>query len=288
MSFRSIEGSETLWWRGESYKMLFSSLLTLHSRHSALPRCPESILATGSASHFDSFLYLRIRKTFMRRTHQHSFTRFPQSPLVSSRFKEHLSIAIPPLDSDLFHERSYIFPESPTGCGIPSGGLIFSHRSSPCTRSLDLENSSTGDSNSSPQRLVQHSVRDRLARLFPVLRLSRTRNGDTPVKRPVWRHGQGPVHCDCRVQPSAQTRRQVWHRRALHSARHLSALPVQQCGRPRRRLVYSVAGTATSAFDHFACACESASEHNYTLDQYSTVHHAVYPQCTRQSNKVPV
>ena len=112
VSFRRIEGSETLWWRGESYKMFFSSLLTLHSRHSALPRCPESILATGSASHFDSFLYLRIRKTFMRRTHQHSFTRFPQSPLVSSRFKEHLSIAVPPLDSDHFHERSYIFPES--------------------------------------------------------------------------------------------------------------------------------------------------------------------------------
>jgi len=134
-----------------------------------------SILATGSASHFDSFIYLRIRKTFMRRTHQHSFTHFSQSPLVSSRFKEHLSIAVPPLDSDLFHERSYIFPGSPIGCAIPSGGLIFSHRSSSCTRSLDLENSSTGDSNSSPQRLVQPSVRDRLARLFPVLRLSRTR-----------------------------------------------------------------------------------------------------------------
>jgi len=130
-------------------------------------------------------------------------------------FKEYLSIAVPPLDSDLFHERSY--PHSPTERGFPSGGLIFSHRSSPFSRSLDLEKGSTGDPGSSPQQLVQPSVRDRLVRLFPVLRLSRTRNDDTPVKRPVWRHGQGHVHCDCRVQPSVQTRRQVWYCRALHS-----------------------------------------------------------------------
>lgn len=101
--------------------------------------------------------------------------------------------------------------------GFPSGGLIFSHRSSPRSRSLDLEKGSTSDSNSSPQQLVQPSVRDCLAPLFPVLRLSRTRNDDNSVERPVWRHGQGPAHYDGRVQPSAQTRRPVWYCRALHS-----------------------------------------------------------------------
>jgi len=137
----------------------------------------------------------------MSRTHQ-----WPLTPSVSSqgfapsssKFKEHLSIAVPPPNPAF--ERSRFSPDSPTTHAFPLGQPIFHTSTSPRSRRFDPEKGHASDSiPSSHSQNSQPSLRDRLARLFVVLRVSR-RNDSSAVKRvappivvappsevPVWR-----------------------------------------------------------------------------------------------------
>jgi hypothetical protein len=132
----------------------------------------------------------------MSRTHQ-----WPPSPSVSSqgfapsssKFKEHLSISVPPPNPAF--ERSRFSADSPSEHAFRLGRHIF-HRTSPRSRRFDPEKGHASDSIPSSQS-SQPSLRDRLARLFVSLRVGR--RNDSSVQRvapivvappsdvPVWR-----------------------------------------------------------------------------------------------------
>jgi hypothetical protein len=128
----------------------------------------------------------------MSRAHQ-----WPQTPSVSSqaqgfapsssKFKEHLSIAVPPPHPAF--ERSRFSPDSPTEHAFPLGQHIF-HRTSPRSRRFDPEKGHASGSTQSSQP----SFRDRLARLLVILRGSRRNDSSVasivvapPSDVPVWR-----------------------------------------------------------------------------------------------------
>ena len=135
----------------------------------------------------------------MSRTHQ-----WPPMPSVSSqafapsssKFKEHLSIAVPPPPPNPSFEHSRFSPDSPpSDYAFPPGRHIF-HRTSPRSRQFDPEKGPASNAISSSQS-SQPSLRDRLARLLVLLRVSR--RNDPSVQRvvpivvappsdvPVWR-----------------------------------------------------------------------------------------------------
>src|SRR6266850_3159465 len=182
----------------------------------------------------------------MSRTHQRSFTNSSQDTVVSSsRFKDPLSVTVlpPDADSDPPLERSRFSPDSPTKRTFSFGRPIFSHKSSPRSRPLDLEKGSAGvsgssSSSSSPQR-AHPTIGDRFTRLFADLRAGRRRDDPSvqpagPVvvaqkssELPTWRpfdvRKPGVIaHCNCHRPP--QTRRQKWYRRALLTALVVSLL----------------------------------------------------------------
>jgi hypothetical protein len=168
----------------------------------------------------------------MSRTHQHSFSYSSQSTLTSSRFVEHPSIGVLPPQPDPVFERSRFSPDSPTERRFSFGRPVFSHKSSQRPRPLDIEKGSGDDSTAGAQQAAQPSFRERFARLFVVLHLSRTRDDDPSVRRaapvapssnlPAWRpldvRKQETVQCNCHSASAPQTRRQVWCRRAKRSA----------------------------------------------------------------------
>lgn len=168
----------------------------------------------------------------MSRTHQHSFSSSSQTTLTSSRFKEHPSIGVVPPEPDPVFERSRFSPDSPTERRFSFSRPVFSYKSSQRSRPLDLEKGSAGNSTAGSQPGAQPSFIERFARLFVVLRLSRTRDDDPSVQRaapvapssnlPAWRpldvRKQETVQCNCHSQPAPQTRRQVWYRQAKRSA----------------------------------------------------------------------
>jgi hypothetical protein len=200
------------------------------SSHSRLPARTHTSAIT---SRLDSFNDPRVRKSFMSRTHQPSFSYSSQSTLASSRTKEHPSIGVPPPEPDPSFERSRFSPDSPTERRFSFGRPIFSYKSSPRKRPLDPEKGSAGNSTANSPQDAQPSFRERFARLFVILRPSRTRDDDPSVQRaapivasssdlPAWRpldvRKQGAIQCDCHFQSAPQTRRQKWYRRAQRSA----------------------------------------------------------------------
>jgi hypothetical protein len=172
----------------------------------------------------------------MNRTHQRSFTNSSQDTVVSSsRFKDPLSVTVLPPDADSDHplERSRFSPDSPTQRTFTFGRPIFSHKSSPRSRPLDLEKGSSGGSGSSSgSSSPQPTIRDRFARLLADFRAGRRRDdpsvrpaapvvtqksSELSTERPLDVRKAGVIaHCNCR-RPS-QTRRQKWYRRALLTA----------------------------------------------------------------------
>lgn len=171
----------------------------------------------------------------MNKTHQRSFTNSSQDTVVSSRFKDPLSVTVlpPDADSDPPLERSRFSPDSPTERTFSFGRPIFSHKSSPRSRPLDLEKGPAGSSSSSSPQGAQPTIGDRFARLFADLRVGRRRDdpsarpavpivaaqksSELPTWRPLDVRKPGVIaHCDCHRPP--QTRRQKWYRRALLSA----------------------------------------------------------------------
>ena len=162
---------------------------------------PYLHLSPTNASHFPHLPPYPIRESPMSRTHQWSLTpsiSSQGSAPSSSKFTEHLSIAVPPPNSAF--ERSRFSPDSPTRHAFPLGRHIF-HRSSPRSQRFDPEKGAAIVSIPSSQS-SQPSIRDRLARLFSVLRVSR--RNDSSVQRvapivvappsdvPVWRLGHVP------------------------------------------------------------------------------------------------
>lgn len=135
----------------------------------------------------------------MSRTHQ-----WPPMPSVSSqgiapsssKFKEHLSIAVPPPPPNPTFEHSRFSPDSPpSDHAFPLGRHIF-QRTSPRSRQFDLEKCPASDPISSSQS-SQASIRDRLARLLALLRVNRRNHLSVqrvvpivvapPPDAPVWR-----------------------------------------------------------------------------------------------------
>jgi hypothetical protein len=121
----------------------------------------------------------------MSRIHQWSLT--PSS----SKFKEHLSIAVPPPNPAF--ERSRFSPDSPTDHAFPLGRHIF-HRTSPRSRGFDPEKGPPASDSTPSSQSSQPSLRDRLARLFVILRVSRRNDSSVvpivvarPSEVPVWR-----------------------------------------------------------------------------------------------------
>jgi len=120
----------------------------------------------------------------MSRSHQR-----PHTP-SSSKFKEHLSISVPPPKPSF--ERSRFSPDSPTEHAFPLGWHIF-HRTSPRSPRSDPEKGFASGSSPSLQS-SQSSLKDRFARLFLL-----GRRNDLSVQRvapivvappsevPVWR-----------------------------------------------------------------------------------------------------
>ncbi|KAF8271044.1 hypothetical protein EI94DRAFT_630510 [Lactarius quietus] len=153
----------------------------------------------------------------MSRTHQRSLT--PNSVASSSRFREHLSIAMPPTSQVV--ERSHFSPDSsmaPSERESTLGGSTM--YGLPRTRPLDLERGPAGGSsmqNDSP------SIRDRFTRLFLDLRAS-LRDGNRssapplpdgvalPPKMPEWPplnvRRQAP-QCACHSHQSPSTRKRA-------------------------------------------------------------------------------
>ncbi|KAF8504616.1 hypothetical protein F5888DRAFT_1657170 [Russula emetica] len=133
----------------------------------------------------------------MSRTHQRPLTPSVSSQgsaPSSSKFKEHLSISLPPPNPAF--ERSRFSPDSPTEHAFPLGRHIF-HRTSPRSRRFDAEKGLASDSIPSSQS-SQPSLRDRFARLFVILRVSRRNDSSAqrvvapivvapPSEVPVWR-----------------------------------------------------------------------------------------------------
>ena len=126
---------------------------------------------------------------------------WPQRPAPSSsKSKDPLSIAVPPPPNPASgaFERSRFSPDSPTEHAFPLGRHIF-HRSSPRSRRFDPEKGPASDSVPGSSQSSQPSIRDRLARLFVVLRANRRNASDSSVQRvasivvaprseaPVWR-----------------------------------------------------------------------------------------------------
>jgi hypothetical protein len=124
----------------------------------------------------------------MSRTHQQPSTPSP------SKFKEHLSITVPPPNPAF--ERSRFSADSPTEYSFPLGRHIF-RRTSPRSRGFDPEKGPPASGSILSSHGSQPSLRDRLARLFVILRVSR--RNDSSVQRvapivvappsgaPVWR-----------------------------------------------------------------------------------------------------
>ena len=138
----------------------------------------------------------------------------------SSKFTEHLSIAVPPPNPAF--ERSRFSPDSPTRHAFPHGRHIF-HRTSPRSRRFDPEKGLAIPRSQSSQP----SLRDRLARLFVLFRVSR--RDDSSVQRvvpivvappsevPVWR-------LDHVLEPDTQHARHVHPRPARTRERYSPAL----------------------------------------------------------------
>ena len=161
----------------------------------------------------------------MSGTHQRSLT--PNSVTSSSRFREHLSISMPPPGPAI--ERSHFSPDSSTGPSERDSTLGGStmHESSR-SRPLDPEKGLTSGS-SAPS--TSPSIRDRFTRLFLDLR-DGLRDGSRfaadiaspppdvshPPKMPEWRplnvRKQAP-QCVCHSQPPPPTRIQRLRNRAL-------------------------------------------------------------------------
>ena len=102
----------------------------------------------------------------MSRTHQRSLT--PSSVASSSRFREHLSIAMPPQSQAI--ERSHFSPDSSTAPSERDSTLRGSTYGSSRSRPLDLEKGPVGGS--SMHNASSPSIRDRFTRLFLDLRAS--------------------------------------------------------------------------------------------------------------------
>ena len=131
----------------------------------------------------------------MSRTHQR-----PQTPSSSqgssTKFKEHLSIAVPPPNPTFEHSR--FSPDSPSKQIFHLGRTIFNW-ASPRSQRFDLEKgtASPGHSRSSSAQSSQHSIKDRFARfLFPLREGSRGSDSSgrraVPIvapssEAPVWR-----------------------------------------------------------------------------------------------------
>ncbi|KAH9177484.1 hypothetical protein EDB89DRAFT_1932784 [Lactarius sanguifluus] len=164
----------------------------------------------------------------MSRTHHRSLTPLSQHSVASSsRFREHLSIAMPPPDPAI--ERSHFSPVSFTGPserGSTLGGSTM-HGSSR-SRPLDPEKGLTGHS-SMPS--TSSSIKDRFTRLFLDLRAGlRDGNPSAAVLAPPphdvahipeWRPlnvRKQPPQCVCHSQPPPPTRVQRLRNRALLAA----------------------------------------------------------------------
>ena len=145
----------------------------------------------------------------------------------SSKFKEHLSIAVPPPNPAFEHSR--FSPDSPTEHAFPLGRHIF-RRTSPRSRRFDPEKGPASESIPSSQSL-QPSLRDRLERLLVTLRVSRRH--DSSVQRgatsivvvpqsevPVWKldHVRGSDAQHARYADPQPTRTQERYTPALHFA----------------------------------------------------------------------
>ncbi|KAI0001051.1 hypothetical protein BJV77DRAFT_1155510 [Russula vinacea] len=163
----------------------------------------------------------------MSRTHQR-----PQTPSSSqgssTKFKEHLSIAVPPPNPTFEHSR--FSPDSPSKQIFHLGRTIFNW-ASPRSQRFDLEKgtASPGHSRSNSAQSSQHSIKDRFARFFPLREGSR--GSDSSGQRAV------PI-----VAPSSEA--PVWrldNSAARSCARYLSPLPVHQRDRPQRSFVFRVA-----------------------------------------------
>jgi hypothetical protein len=128
----------------------------------------------------------------MSRTHQRPRTP-PSSQGSPSKFKEHLSIAVPPPNPAF--ERSRFSPDSPPEQIFRA--IFTNNWSSPRSRRFDPEKGNTAsDSSRSSSQGSEPSIRDRFTRLFLSLRGSR--RNDSSVQRvvpivalsseaPVWR-----------------------------------------------------------------------------------------------------
>ncbi|KAH9047327.1 hypothetical protein EDB84DRAFT_1462383 [Lactarius hengduanensis] len=164
----------------------------------------------------------------MSRTHHRSLTPLSQHSVASSsRFREHLSIAMPPPDPAI--ERSHFSPVSLTGPSEPDSTLGGStmHGSSR-SRPLDPEKGLTGHS-SMPS--TSSSIKDRFTRLFLDLRAG-LRDGNPSAAdlappppdvahMPEWRPlnvRKQPPQCVCHSQPPPPTRVQRLRDRALLAA----------------------------------------------------------------------
>ncbi|KAH9072782.1 hypothetical protein EDB83DRAFT_2359042 [Lactarius deliciosus] len=161
----------------------------------------------------------------MSRTHHRSLTPLSQHSVASSsRFREHLSIAMPPPDPAI--ERSHFSPVSLTGPDSTLGGSTM-HESSR-SRPLDPEMGLTGHS-SMPS--TSSSIKDRFTRLFLDLRAG-LRDGNPSAAdlappppdvahMPEWRPlnvRKQPPQCVCHSQPPPPTRVQRLRDRALLAA----------------------------------------------------------------------
>jgi hypothetical protein len=127
----------------------------------------------------------------MSRTHQH----WPLTTPSSSKFKEHLSISVPPPNPAFEHSR--FSPDSPTEHAFHSLGRHIFHRTSPRSRGFDPEKGRPASNSILSSQSSQPSLRDRLARLFVILRVGRRNDSSVqrvapivvvpPSEVPVWR-----------------------------------------------------------------------------------------------------
>lgn len=142
----------------------------------------------------------------MSRTHQRSLT--PNSVASSSRFREHLSISMPPPNRAI--ERSHFSPD--TSPGHYDRDSTFGGSTVYGSRPLDIEKAVEGDSS---MHSASPSIKDRFTRLFLDLRASLFRDGnrstapplpsgDLPPKMPMWPplniRKQAP-QCACQQSP---------------------------------------------------------------------------------------
>ena len=149
----------------------------------------------------------------MSRTHQRSLT--PNSVASSSRFREHLSISMPPPSQAI--ERSHFSPVTSPGHSDRDstfgGSTVYAYGSRP----LDVEKGVAGDSSI---HSASPSLKDRFTRLFLDLRASLLRDGNRsaapplpsdalPPKMPMWPplniRKQAP-QCTCQQSPPMRRR----------------------------------------------------------------------------------